>query len=175
LSSTWTSLARKPVRKRRCPGVLLTFVPSLSAQIDRLSYGTSQTEDFSAGVNANIYSISPASFAGSSFNKSAGDYCDGGGAEQTHQLLRHFILTMIILPRQARDKHRESTQKREASFAGKEYGPGYCLEVDWVESNGHCGGAGNASFAPFIYIYDHFTKTGSGQTQGKLKTKTRFP
>jgi hypothetical protein len=126
-------------------------------------------------VNANIYSISPASFAGSSFNKSAGDYCDGGGAEETHHLLRHFTLTVIILPRHARAKHRESTQKREASFAGKEYGPGYCLEVDWVESNGHCGGAGNASFAPFLYIYDHFTKTGSGQIQGKLKTKTRFP
>lgn len=55
-----------------------------------------------AGVNANIYSISPKSFARASFNKSAGDYCDGGG---------------------------------------KEYGPGYCLEVDWVESNGRCGGA----------------------------------
>jgi hypothetical protein len=27
--------------------------------------------------------------------------------------LRHFILKMIILPRQARDKHRESTQKED--------------------------------------------------------------
>ena len=27
--------------------------------------------------------------------------------------LRHLILKMIILPRHARDKHRESTQKRE--------------------------------------------------------------
>jgi ankyrin repeat protein len=31
-------------------------------------------------------------------------------------LLRHFILKLIILPRQARDKHRESTQKRERRF-----------------------------------------------------------
>ena len=58
--------------------------------------------DFSgtlAGVNANIYSISP-KFHGSEFNKSR-DYCDGGSKP----------------------------------------GPGYCLEVDWIESNGHCGGA----------------------------------
>ena len=31
-------------------------------------------------------------------------------------LLRHFILNMIILPRQARDKHRESTQKESGVF-----------------------------------------------------------
>jgi hypothetical protein len=31
--------------------------------------------------------------------------------------LRHFILKMIILPRQARDKHRESTQKRDVMNA----------------------------------------------------------
>ena len=34
-----------------------------------------------------------------------------GGATNAH-LLRHFILKMIILPRQARDKHRESTENR---------------------------------------------------------------
>jgi hypothetical protein len=33
----------------------------------------------------------------------------GCQVRQTH-LLRHFILKMIVLPRQARDKHRESTQ-----------------------------------------------------------------
>ena len=31
-------------------------------------------------------------------------------------VLRHFMLKTIILPRQARDKHRESTQKRGAFF-----------------------------------------------------------
>ena len=30
--------------------------------------------------------------------------------------LRHFIVKTIILPRQARDKHRESTQKRLPFF-----------------------------------------------------------
>jgi hypothetical protein len=30
-------------------------------------------------------------------------------------------------------------------------------------------------FAPFIYIMHLFTKTGSGQTQGKLKTRMAFP
>jgi hypothetical protein len=34
------------------------------------------------------------------------------GAKNAY-LLRHFILQTIVLPRQARDKHRESTQKRE--------------------------------------------------------------
>ena len=34
------------------------------------------------------------------------------GAKNAH-LLRHFMPNMIILPSQARDKHRESTQKRE--------------------------------------------------------------
>ena len=35
--------------------------------------------------------------------------------KKTHRL-RHFVLNMIILPRQARDKHRESTQKRDMRF-----------------------------------------------------------
>ena len=36
--------------------------------------------------------------------------CWSGGAHNAY-LLRHFILKMIFLPRQARDRHRESTQK----------------------------------------------------------------
>jgi hypothetical protein len=35
-------------------------------------------------------------------------------------------------------------------------------------------GAKNATFAPFIYKTEHFTKTGSGQTYGKLKKEWRF-
>ena len=31
------------------------------------------------------------------------------------------------------------------------------------------------SFAPFCIKSDHFTKTGSGQTQGKPKTRGAFP
>ena len=36
-----------------------------------------------------------------------------GGATNAH-LLRHLILKMIILPREARDKHREKHSKRDA-------------------------------------------------------------
>jgi hypothetical protein len=39
--------------------------------------------------------------------------CGGPTGKNTH-LQRHLILKTIILPRQARDKHRESTQKRDA-------------------------------------------------------------
>ena len=35
-------------------------------------------------------------------------------------------------------------------------------------------GAQNAFFAPFLYKNDDFTKTGSGQTYGKLKKRTVF-
>ena len=41
----------------------------------------------------------------------------GAGGAGNASLLRHFRLKMIILPGQARDKHRESTQKRDAFFA----------------------------------------------------------
>jgi len=51
------------------------------------------------GVNANIYTIAPASFSGSFFNKTL-DYCDGAAT-----------------------------------------GSDWCMELDWIEANGHCGGA----------------------------------
>merc|ERR1712139_657010 len=51
------------------------------------------------GVNANIYTIAPASFSGSAFNKTL-DYCDGAAS-----------------------------------------GSDWCMELDWIEANGHCGGA----------------------------------
>lgn len=51
------------------------------------------------GVNANIYTISPSSFANPYFNKTL-DYCDGAAS-----------------------------------------GSDWCMEVDWTEVNGHCGGA----------------------------------
>merc|ERR1711988_132450 len=51
------------------------------------------------GVNANIYTIAPASFSGSYFNKTL-DYCDGAAT-----------------------------------------GSDWCMELDWIEANGHCGGA----------------------------------
>ena len=54
----------------------------------------------------------------------AGRDCDGCSREfgvlievQNTHLLRHFMLKMIVLPRQARDRHRESTQKEVRIFA----------------------------------------------------------
>lgn len=51
------------------------------------------------GVNANIYTVSPASFSMPYFNKTL-DYCDGAAS-----------------------------------------GDDFCMEMDWIEANGHCGGA----------------------------------
>ena len=42
----------------------------------------------------------------------------GGAAGKKTVLSPRFMLTMIVLPRQARDKHRESTQKRVRFLAG---------------------------------------------------------
>jgi hypothetical protein len=55
---------------------------------------------------------------------------------------------MIVLPRQARDKHRENTTKK-----------GW-----WFRRRGDDSVRENGSFEPFLYKCDHFTKTGSGQT-----------
>ena len=86
-------------------------------------------------------------------------------------------LKRIILPRQARDKHRESTQNREATFfflrswtAGEGSGirgPGLRLIL---------AGAKNAPFfEPFVVDKnDHFAKTGSGQRWGKQSKKEPF-
>jgi hypothetical protein len=40
------------------------------------------------------------------------------GKKKAAVFLRHFILKLIFLPRQARDKHRESTQNKDAFSAG---------------------------------------------------------
>ena len=73
---------------------------------------------------------------------------------------RHFLSTfyvkIIILPRQARDKHREKSKK--------------CRSL---------AGAAAVRKTPlflrtFLYKNDHFAKTGSGQTWGKLRKEMRF-
>jgi hypothetical protein len=47
-----------------------------------------------------------------SWSRNSQDYCPGCVVQvRKRVLLRHFILKAIILPRQARDKHRENTQK----------------------------------------------------------------
>jgi hypothetical protein len=61
-------------------------------------------------------------------------------------LLSHLYIKMIILPRQARGKHRENS-KKDAVFRTAAVGiRNLCI------------------FEPFIYKNEHFTKTGSGQT-----------
>ena len=62
----------------------------------------------------------------------------------TH-LLRHFYINAINLSRQARDKHRESTQKRDAFFAGRvgELRKRGVQQVGAAASKGPC--AGNPS------------------------------
>jgi hypothetical protein len=60
------------------------------------------------------------------------------GAEKPH-LLRHLMLQIIMLPRQARDKRSESTQNRGACFAGAPTGScggfahGNCSATDSME------------------------------------------
>jgi hypothetical protein len=81
---------------------------------------------------------------------------------------------MIILPRQARDKHREKLKKeRNVVSAGPirlASDPSLALFIAPVAPVAPDGvalmiGAGNASFAmPFYAKNDHFSKTGSGQT-----------
>jgi hypothetical protein len=57
----------------------------------------------------------------------------GEGLGKKTRLLRcHFVLKMMILPRQARDKHRESTQTKWRFLAGmyaNDYMTGYLMAV----------------------------------------------
>jgi hypothetical protein len=73
----------------------------------------------------------------------------------------HFILKTIILPRQARDKHRENSKKD--AFLG---GARLALPVP-NGSPASVDGAKNACTISFARVYaksDRFVKTGSGQT-----------
>jgi hypothetical protein len=111
--------------------------------------------------------------------------------------LSHLSINVMILPRQARDKHRESsTQKRELRFVllqGWLYAPVngnliYANQgVQWagqqMAAEGDLVGmllVGKPSFfSPFsfikICIRIHFAKTGSGQPAGKLENQRLFP
>ena len=79
--------------------------------------------------------------------------------EKTVLSSRLYVKT-IFLPRQARDKHRESTQKRDCRFLADTCGVKTSTKcVKEMESQ-----VGKRSFKPFVYKNDDFTKTGSGQT-----------
>ena len=87
--------------------------------------------------------------------------------------LRHLYIKCIILPRQARDKHRESTPKKcrfpsvAAATAGTEGGAGYEMSLKTVFMN-YAIERGQVrklpSFELFYTKHTHFAKTGSGQT-----------
>jgi hypothetical protein len=64
----------------------------------------------------------------------------------------HFILKMIILPRQARDKHREDSKK-----------DAFLQDPRDRDTLGESGKKTRLC-APFYTKNDHFAKTGSGQT-----------
>jgi hypothetical protein len=71
-----------------------------------------------------------------------------GGGGKLLRLLRHLVLKLTILPGQARDTHRESTQKRRVS-AGK------CTYVQVADDVAFCAGqVRNTVFArlfcPFV-------------------------
>ena len=100
----------------------------------------------------------------------------------------YTVKTAIILPRQARGKHRQSTQKREIflfcagepgsradPFAPPQYGSFWDR---WRVSSNRS--ATRESWCPtvvlshsFMHTSDHFTKTGSGQAYGKSTRKRR--
>ena len=91
------------------------------------------------------------------------------------------MLKMISLPRQAPDKHGESTQndmrfwtvwrdrRRRRDDDGRWWRGGRAARADadalaWVRRAADGAGKKTALFEPFIYKNQHFTKTGSGQS-----------
>jgi hypothetical protein len=86
--------------------------------------------------------------------------------------LRHFILKTIILPRQARDKHRESTQKRRVSAAltrcpGRRLHQGLLLNQEQL---GHRLGCGKR---PFCCAVISLTHSKTMNCQDRLGTNAR--
>ena len=66
--------------------------------------------------------------------------------EKRHFLRCHLWIKTNILPRQARDKCRESTQKRVAAFfSAGPYGYGYDAEKAWHGGDGGGGGGGGGA------------------------------
>ena len=76
-----------------------------------------------------------------------------------HLLLEPLSLKPIVLPRQARDKHRKAEGKGVFLQAPvKHYLPCELSSTRLPHQ------VRKRHFAPFIYIMHYFTKTGSGQT-----------
>ena len=101
--------------------------------------------------------------------------------------LSHLYIKTNILPRQARDKHRENSKKRVAVQLKKDGRPFLhfsaqwnTLHVDGVRQvrarfpNGNPQVRDPPFLAPLLYRTDRFTKTGSGQTEGKHSKRDAF-
>jgi hypothetical protein len=75
---------------------------------------------------------------------------------QETAFLSHLYIKTIILPRQARDKHRQNSKKDAPFFAPKN---------SWIAAASEYVLQKTPFFAmPLIHKNHHFTKTGSGQT-----------
>jgi hypothetical protein len=100
-----------------------------------------------------------------------------------------FVVKLIILPRQARDKHSlgKKTPKKEWCFLAQPpplgltvFGPepARAEPQRWKFADGSAvggwrGGAESSFFGQFLYESDHFAKTGSGWTSENLREKRR--
>ena len=81
--------------------------------------------------------------------------------KKTYDRLRHYILKLIILPRQARDIHRVNSNKRCVFFKRPlESGGSYPSSTAWCES---------FFLQPFYAKDDHFAKTRSGHTHRQVE------
>jgi hypothetical protein len=110
-----------------------------------------------------------------------GDYCQSNGGRYTlyvndnspgmceNACLSHLYIKTIILPRQARDTHRESTQKRDRFLTGDNNGTNTQL-CTFPNASG-CAQGKHTFQKPFYTKHDRFTKTGSGQTWGMHSQK----
>ena len=92
-----------------------------------------------------------------------------GSTGQKTVFLSHLSIRTIILPRQARDTHRESTQKRDRFLTGDNNGTNTQL-CTFPNASG-CAQGKHTFQKPFYTKHDRFTKTGSGQTWGMHSQK----
>jgi hypothetical protein len=98
------------------------------------------------------------------------------------RLFEPFLYQPDHLPRQARDKHREGTPKKEygAFCAGCFLVTGFYVKSQFAISKDmntwmmEARGMRKRLFEPFVYKSDLFTKTGLGQTWGELKKRLSF-
>jgi hypothetical protein len=80
--------------------------------------------------------------------------------------LSHLYIKCILLPRQARDKHRGNSKKVPFSLSLHTH-----RTIHWGSSGRQVRKRRVLFINPILRLkHHHFTKTGSGQTQGNLET-----